>query len=233
MEFKLHSHRNALEIVNSTPELTVLWNELTWAIESISDDRLLDDYQARVLAKSKLNDSPPKSLSYSINDLLDFELVREGWQRQTALFSEKPYTSKNEKRWRLDFSKSVKLSEDSARRIQTSKEQTGFAVEVAFNHGEAIAWNLLKPVMASELNHVAKAVDIGEGLGVLISASSELKKKGGFDSAVGEFEKVLRYLNPMRDQLKTPMLILGLEAPKTFRLEKLKGRKPSRVVMVS
>jgi hypothetical protein len=110
------------------------------------------------------------------------------------------------------------------------------AVEVAFNHGEAIAWNLLKPVLASEVNHIEKSdeVDIGSGIGIMITASSDLKAAGGFDGAVGEYEKVLRYLKPMRNQLTVPMMVIGLKAPKTFRLETVKnpvtGRSASQVV---
>lgn len=207
-----------------------MWAELSDAILRISDESLLADYLDRVDASRAKRKSPPKSLSHSINGLLDEYLVRRGWERQSALFSQKPYTSANEKRWRLDFSKSLRLTEDSARRMQTTKTRTGIAVEVAFNHGEAIAWNLLKPVMASELNHVAKATDIGEGIGVIISATAGLKACGGFDSAVGEFEKMLRYLDPMRNQLTTPTLLIGLAAPESFRLVKRKGSVASEVI---
>ena len=43
-----------------------------------------------------------------------------------------------EKAWRLDFAKGT------------------ISVEVAFNHGEATAWNFMKPTLASEVNHVEK-----------------------------------------------------------------------------
>jgi len=230
MQFIVHSHRNAMEIIESTPELKNLWSEIEYAVASVTESILLEDYAEKVRVKQALNDSPPKSLSYSINDLLDYRLVSQGWEPQSALFNQPPYTNRNDKRWRLDFSKSAPLSDESARSINTSQKLTGIAVEVAFNHGEAIAWNLLKPVMAAELNHVEKAIDIGEGIGVIITASEALKKSGGFDGAVGEFEKVLRYLAPMRNQLSTPMLILGLLPPRSFRLEKLKGKRPSRII---
>lgn len=230
MRFIVHSHRNAREIIDSSPELLTLWLELEGALESLSDSALLSDYNNRVRAKLDAGGIPPRSLSYSINDILDKYLVLRGWQRQSALFSEEPYTDKNDTRWRLDFSKSLELSESSARRMETSKKLCGMAVEVAFNHGEAIAWNLLKPVMAAELNHVAKATDIGEGVGVIVTATSDLKAAGGFDGAVGEYEKVLRYLNPMRNQLTTPMLIVGLGSPDSFRLKKVGGRQASEVI---
>jgi hypothetical protein len=103
-----------------------------------------------------------------------------------------------------------------------TSEITGIAVEVAFNHGEAIAWNLLKPVMAAELNHVEKETNIGAGIGVVICATEALKKAGAFDGAVGSYEKFLRYLKPMNGQLTVPMLIIGLEPPETFRVKKTK-----------
>lgn len=229
MKFVVHSHRNAQEIIDATPELSELWQEIQDAVASISDEKLLADYLDRVDASRAKEKSPPKSLSHSINALLDAYLVQRGWDRQSALFSQRPYTSANEKRWRLDFSKARTLSEDSTRRMRTTKSKTGIAVEVAFNHGEAIAWNLLKPVMASELNHVPKAIDIGEGVGVIIAATAALKARGGFDSAVGEFEKMLRYLDPMRDQLTTPTLIVGLGPPDSFGLVKRKGSFPSEI----
>ena len=110
------------------------------------------------------------------------------------------------KRWRLDFAKE------------------SISVEVAFNHGEAIAWNLLKPVLAGELNHVKKEVDTE--IGVIICATQELKESGGFDGSIGEFEKFLTYLKPLRNILTIPIVIVGLKAPRTFniRTEHINGR---------
>lgn len=48
-------------------------------------------------------------------------------------------------------------------------------VEVAFNHGEAIAWNLLKPVLACELNHVQKAIQ-GK-VGIYVCATDNQKRR--------------------------------------------------------
>ena len=60
---------------------------------------------------------------------------------------------------------------------------------MAFNHQEATAHNIMKPVLASELNHVQK--DIQTELGVIIVATESLKKGGNFDSAIGTFEKFI------------------------------------------
>jgi hypothetical protein len=62
----------------------------------------------------------------------------------------------------------------------------------------------------------------GAGVGIYICATKALKKAGGFDGAVGEYEKVLRYLLPMAQKLTRPLIIIGLEPPKTFKIVKKK-----------
>ncbi|CAN1498963.1 Type-2 restriction enzyme BglII [Candidatus Nanopelagicaceae bacterium] len=202
MNFITHNHRFALDIVESNPELKSLWEEITASILSITDEQLIAEF----------SNTPTKmSISDAINRLLDAELVKRGWIAQSAIFQGEEYL---EKKWRLDFSK----------RIQNpAKGISGMAIEVAFNHGEAIAWNLMKPVLAAEMNQVELQTEIGSGVGVYICAASDLKEAGGFDGAVGEYEKVLRYLNPMFQKLSVPLIIIGLNAPKTFRIEKTKN----------
>lgn len=228
----IYSHRFATEIIATVPELSRLFDELSQAIEAVDEKEIADRFMERrrlveihnqrvergLASKKK---GFPKAISDDINFLLDRELSSRGWDSQSALFQEPEYQQKRETRWRLDFSKSVPIQQTSGESVGRPL-LTGMAVEVAFNHGEAIAWNLLKPVLAAELNHVRKAIDIGAGVGVVICAASDMKKGGNFDNAVGEYEKFLRYLKPMRNQLTTPMLIIGLRAPKTFRISKSK-----------
>lgn len=215
MEFVTHNHRFAINIIESNKALFSLWNELLESISEISDTHLKEGFTAG---------SNKMSLSDSINDALDKELTSRGWVPQSAIFQGSEYS---DKKWRLDFSKKI---EDETHGI------TGMAVEVAFNHGEAIAWNLLKPVLAAEISPVKLETEIGTGVGVYICATQELKKAGAFDSAVGEYEKVLRYLNPLSSKLTTPLVILGLKAPKSFRVvkerDKSSGRNIGRIVKV-
>ena len=75
----------------------------------------------------------------------------------------------------------------------------------------------MKPVLASELNHVEKEAQTR--LGVVIMATEEMKRAGGFDGAVGTFEKAGRYLKPLQNQLSCPMVLIGLEAPEGFVVE--------------
>jgi hypothetical protein len=226
----LHSHRFALEIISQTPELKLLWDELQDALGSITDEGIKQEFTRlqdnSIASNQKRNgagttDGTVKSISIAINGLLKQKMSAAGWLAESAIFQDPYY--KEGTRWRLDFSKQISRNTS----IQTAGNTapiTGIAVEVAFNHGEAIAWNLLKPVLASELNHLAKETNIGTGIGVIICATEALKNAGGFDGAVGSYEKMLRYLAPMQNQLNTPLLIVGLEAPETFRIEIVKNK---------
>ena len=130
----------------------------------------------------------------------------EGWESESFLFNEPEYRKtkkrgdKDHTEWRLDFA-----SEDA------------LAVEVAFNHGEAIAWNLNKLQISAELNHVEKAINTR--IGVYVCATNDMKKVGNFDSASGSFEKVQRFFKPMRNQLTAPIVLIGLEAPTSFHID--------------
>jgi len=188
MEYKLHSFRHAKVILENEPAYSRIWNELLSAIESINDEEIICTFQS--------NSRTAKSISESINNLLKDRLVSLGWNEESYIFQDDEYSGN---RWRLDFAKE------------------SISVEVAFNHGEAIAWNLIKPVLAGELNHVKK--EINTEIGVIICATKELKDNGGFDGSVGEYEKFLTYLNPLRDVLSVPIVIIGLEAPKTFKIQ--------------
>jgi hypothetical protein len=216
MEFVATSHRNGLALVESDPNLKSLWEELMGVIASITDEEIIRKFNGSA--------REAKSISQAINDLLDDKLTKKSWARQSRIFKQREYESKT---WTLDFSKQVKRKNGTV---------TGIAVEVAFNHGEAIAWNLIKPSLAAEINHLEKETDIGSGIGVFICASKELKDAGGFDNAVGEYEKVLKYLTPLSQMIATPLIVVGLKSPATFRIEpildKAKNKKIGKVIKI-
>jgi hypothetical protein len=217
MKYELHQHKFGLDIVESNLELKSLWEEFLSVIDNISDEDVLNEYQnppavsKLKTTKSGKTSKRPKnkmSLSAAINNLIEDGLISKNWNDQSEIFQGKEYKSK---KWRLDFSKRI---------ANPKSEITGFAVEVAFNHGEAISWNLMKPVLAAEINHVETEVEIGAGIGVYVCATKALKKEGAFDNTVGEYEKVLRYLVPLSSKLTVPMIIVGLKPLENFKLEK-------------
>ena len=207
MRFVTYSHRHAETLFISEEPYGALWAEVSEALASITDAELADLYE------TKYGNS--MSLAAAINQLIRERLVPMGWSAESPIFADPKYNSRQETRWRLDF----------------AKDQV--SIEVAFNHGEASAWNLLKPVLASELNHVQKAIQTSAG--ILIAATETMKKAGAFDGAVGTFESFVRYLAPLNNVLTVPVLLVGLEPPESFRVQKFKvGNKHSgRVVAVN
>ncbi len=190
MKFHTFSHRNALELFETSERYAALWAEVKLIIDSVNDEEIIEDFERR---------NAPKSISYSINALLKERFETSGWAPESYIFGEGEYrTSK----WRLDFAKNE------------------ISIEVGFNHSGSVAWNLIKPVLASELNHVPKAIQTSAG--IIIAATEDMKLVGGFDSAVGSFEQYVQYLKPMQQMLTPPLLIVGLEPPDTFHIEHVK-----------
>ena len=212
MEFVTHSYLNGDAVIKSNPGISALWEELAHTIHDVSDEELISHFEG---AKRKA-----KSISDAINKTLDKKLVAKKWKRQSRIFKDRDTYQGTT--WTLDFSKQ---SNDD------SNGTTGVAVEVVFNHGEAIAWNLIKLSMAAENNYVRKETDIGEGVGIYVCATAEMKKLGGFDGAVGEYEKVLKYLDPLNSKIIRPMMIVGLQAPKSFKIEHYPNPKDNKKVL--
>lgn len=192
MNFEIFSFRNAQIIFENDSKYKTLWEEITTTLKSITDEDIILEFNSS-------NRTSKKSVSDAINKLIDKKLVELNWQRQSAIFNHSEYrpTSRNHT-WTLDF----------------AKEE--IAIEVAFNHGGNTAWNLIKPVLSSELNHVEKAIQTSAG--VIITAKDSMKRAGNFDNAIGSYEKFLQYLKPFSNILTVPLIIIGLDAPTTFKI---------------
>ncbi len=193
MRFRIHGYRHGDYLFGGLSEYSSLWNEIADSISSVTDDMIIGEFES--------NPREAKSISQSINILLKYEFIERGWHPESYIFADEQFAHKARAKgtWRLDFAK------DS------------LSVEVAFNHRSDISWNLLKPTLASELNHVEKAIQTSGG--VIITATEAMKKVGGFDSACGTFEDYVQYLKPLGTILTAPLVIVGLEPPETFEIE--------------
>lgn len=187
MDFRTFSFRHA-DLVLSGTDYAPYFSEIAEAIQSVTDAQIISHFEAMP--------RQAKSISQSINHLLKEEFKARGWHYEAPIFQDAEF---QEAAWYLDFSKGP------------------ISIEVAFNHGEATAWNLIKPVLASEVNHVKKRHPTE--IGVVICATDEMLVAGNFDGAVGGFEKIKTYFVPLQNLLTAPILLVGLEAPKTFAIE--------------
>ncbi len=194
MKLLYEYHRDS-DLVAQKPDFVNDYSEIENTLKDISDDDLIKTFNERKLERPNI-----KSLSEPINFLIKERLQKLDWNIESGIFKEPPYNTKNSSRWRLDFAKN------------------NISVEVAFNHGEAIAHNIMKPVLASELNHVQK--EIQTKMGIIITATNSMKIKGGFDGAVGSFEKFIEYFKPYNMLIPTPIILIGIDEPKTFFIDK-------------
>ena len=207
MEFIIEEHRHALTVVKQE-EYIQLFKEFTEVLRGITDEDIISEFNERrqneidkLLEKGKdPRRNGTKSISKSINAIIKQRLESKGWNSESPIFAEPAYSGGRSSRWRLDFAKDK------------------FSIEIAFNHGEAIAHNIMKPVLASELNHVEKAIQTA--VGIVVFATDSMKDAGNFDSAVGSFEKALSYLKPYRNFITCPLIVVGLKAPATFKVRK-------------
>ena len=205
MEFIIEEHRHALAVVQQA-EYFQHYMEFIEVLRNISDEDIIAEFNERrhdeierLLQEGRdPRRNGTKSISRSINAIIKQRLESKGWNSESPIFAEPAYSGGRSSRWRLDFAKDK------------------FSIEIAFNHGEAIAHNIMKPVLASELNHVEKAIQTA--VGIVVFATDSMKDAGNFDSAVGSFEKALSYLKPYRNFITCPLIVVGLEAPTTFKV---------------
>lgn len=205
MEYRIRGFRYGDYLARSIAEYRPYWAEVEHALGSVSDEDIIAHFRAN-------GEGTKKSISATVNALLKERFVAMGWRAESPIFSDPVYTE-GVRIFRLDFAKGP------------------MSLEVAFNHGNDAPWNLLKPTLASELNHVAKAIQTE--IGVIITATEDMRDAGGFDNAVGTFEKYVDFLRPMGMLLTAPLVIIGLEAPKTFHIEHEQDgrRKLGRIVL--
>jgi hypothetical protein len=221
MQYVKEDFHEGLGAISRDESLTSLWNEIICEIEKITDNDLIEYF-----LKSKRR---AKSISEAINFLLNQRLTARGWNPQSKIFKDKELSGKT---WTLDFSKSIQSSDG---------KKVGMPIEVVFNHGEAIAWNLIKLSLATE-NNVKKELDFDKSVGIYICATKNLKDRGGFDGAIGEYEKVLKYLVPFDQKMIRPLVIIGLREPDSFKIErypnshpnpKLRGRSTGKLIEIN
>lgn len=110
LRFITQQHRQGDIVLNDVSNAS-LYQEVKDAISGISDQDIRTRHEVKFFSKM--------SLSYAINDLLRERFVAKGWMKEAPIFQQEGF--EKEKKWRLDFAKE------------------SIAIEVAFNHGEAIA----------------------------------------------------------------------------------------------
>ena len=155
------------------------------------------DLKRKKLANTLDKKNYKKSVSDALNFFIRENLENKGWQKEPKIFKSLDY---EDRAWRLDFAKN------------------DICIEVAFNHGEAIAHNILKPVLSSEESSLEK--EYTTQIGIVITATQDLKKTGNLDNSAGTFDDFIEYFHPYSFFIRCPMIIIGLEGLETFFIDK-------------
>lgn len=197
MRYKKYSHFNGLEIIKNIPEAYEKYQEICRMLSSITDKEIIDKYREK---------TPGKSISAVLKQVIEEKMKVLNWENNVAIFDDNEVNGRGTK-WKSDY-----------------VSAPDFSMTVSFDHASVIPNNLMKMTLASEESHMNKNVQTK--FGIIITATENLKINGGFDNVVGEFEKYQIQCRVLQNHLKTPMIIVGLEAPESFRIvhEKIDGR---------
>jgi hypothetical protein len=162
-------------------------NEVCELLESIDENE--------IIAEQENFSNRSKSISKSLTFLLEDRLKQNLWVKEVKIFNkdEKDYQTS---RWSVDFAKDA------------------VGLEIAFNHEEGTAWNILKGYISSKSTIILK--DINTIGSIIITATNNLKRRGGFDGSIGSFEKYEEYMMILGNLLEYPVILIGIEGPDSF-----------------
>ena len=91
MRYITHDHRHAENLFKTDISFIPLYNEVVEVITSISDKDLIHNYQMNERENKK-------SLSETINKLIQEKLVARGWKAESAIFSDPSYANGKDKK---------------------------------------------------------------------------------------------------------------------------------------
>lgn len=191
MKYKSYSYNNANEIFMHNGDFKDTYENVLKIIDNITDDNLADKFEE--VGKNS------KSLSNTIYRLIEQKLIEQDWQKELHIFQDFAMDQSRSKRWTLDFYKN---------HIQ---------LEIAFNHEEGTAWNIMKFQLAHQPNSYKQEQEVK--IGILILATNQLKKSGGYDNSVGSYEKYIEYLAVFKPFVSLPLLLIGLQSPDEFKVK--------------
>lgn len=173
------------------------WKELVSVLNSITRDEIVDKkLESFVNWRSGKRKSPAVGGQSVLNEIIDSKLNYLNWESQIfvldlpKLSGEDDLVLKRDNYWTMDFKKNF------------------LGVEISFNNAGALAQNLLRLSVMSESRTKPKEQMIR--LGILVTATTALKKWSNMDSTCVTFETVQRVFPAMNFNIPTPIVLIGL-----------------------
>ena len=103
--------------------------------------------------------------------------------------------------------------------IRLKRMKNSFIVFLFFSFSSLAQSPVLFPEAFLKIVQTYHPIAKQAGIGVQKSEAQILQARGGFDNAIGTYQKFLDYRPPMMNLLTVPLLIVGLEAPLTFYID--------------
>jgi hypothetical protein len=187
MEYDVYFHNNAEMIIRENNYLLHSWNEIKNCLGQINEKDI-----AFVFNHSKRE---AKSISETLYYLVSETLIEYGWESNKAIFAST--TGDNtDKQWTIDF------------------EKRGTGLNLSIGHVSNMIKNLVKSAVAIKPNNILKNFNIE--LCILLTVKKEMKKAGGFDGAVAEYERYISVLKPLESIIDVPLIIIGIDKLKNI-----------------
>lgn len=165
-------------------------NEVFSILDSITEDEIMEVHEG-FLGRTK-------SISKALSTLIDEKFIYSKWGKSMLIFNDINQEYRTE-RWTLDYYKN---------RV---------SIEVAFNHEEGTSWNIIKGVLANKPNNISKNINVD--CSIIITATNDLMRTGGFDTAIGTYEKYIKYFLAFDEIIKYPIILIGLNGLEQFYIK--------------
>lgn len=189
MEYIIKYFNDSEKLINDNL-INAQLNDVTTMLNLITEEDIIFTYETQ--------QRKGKSISEALLKLFHENLLDMGWESELPIF--RPENNKSpDKYWSFNFYKS------------------NVTLDINFQHSGSIVKNLVKSVLSS--NKHDKEKNIHSNLSIIITATSEMKKTGGFDNAIADFDRYDESITILEKIVTSPLILIGLKAPKTFKIE--------------
>jgi hypothetical protein len=195
LNYNIYFHNNVNKVLEENPSTRRVFGQLLENLSEISDEDMIF-----IFNQSKRD---AKSISETLYILINEILLQYNWLKNQMIFDSNNNFEINNQ-WTLDFIKE------------------GVSVDISIGHSSNVIKNLVKSAVVVKSNTLNKKHNII--LPVIITVTREMKSAGGFDSAVGEAEKYIASLEPLKSIVDIPLVIIALNPPKSFYIQHKKNK---------
>jgi len=165
-----------------------------YAQEFLNDLATIGESEIEERQEDVLKRRKTKSCSYALADVLESKIKHSGWVKSRVFCSEK--------RYKLFFKNNISLN-------------------MFWGHTGSVVEKIMSHVLAHEPHDLDKTNK--SDLGIILSITRKSKEIGGFDSGSVVYDDYLNHLEILKNKVKMPILVIGLDLSSSFSLSQNKS----------